>query len=153
MNFAYNPLFKGWVGSTGRIMTVQTPTLVPNSGRPPEDELDGILRAYFKAEMPDPWPSFEAPAPRNGLPLRRPQAPRFTLLRSRLALAAAILLLVVGAFFLFGGSTNHSQPDRAGLPLIMTGERDHLPTPGPTIHVGPDGARLEQELPLDLPMN
>src|SRR5438105_15021813 len=84
---------------------VNPPNIVPNAGRPPEDDLDGLLRAYFQAEMPDPWPSFEAPAPRNGfLPPRRPQPRRFALWRSRLALAASILLLIAGALFLFGGS-------------------------------------------------
>src|SRR5437773_4220640 len=87
---------------------VNPPNTLPHGGRPPEDDLDGLLRAYFRAEMPDPWPSFEAPAPRNGvLPFRRPQQPRrFNLWRSRLALAASILLLIAGALFLLGGSRN-----------------------------------------------
>jgi hypothetical protein len=109
--------------------------------------------------MPNPWPSFEAPAPRNGvLPFRRAQLPRrFNLWRSRLALAASILLLIAGALFLFGGSRNAGttpgeKPDRRdliGSPLKL----DH-PAPGPVIEVGPDGAKgFRQDIPLDkLPM-
>jgi hypothetical protein len=138
-------------------MTVVTPpNIVPNSGRPPEDDLDGLLRAYFQAEMPDPWPSFEAPAPRNGvLPFRRPQhTRRFNLWRSRLALAASILLLIAGALFLFGGSRMNDatssnpvkgRPNTAGI--------EKLPAPDPFIQVDPDGAKFRQDIPLDkLPM-
>jgi hypothetical protein len=115
---------------------------VPNSGRPPEDEIDGLLRAYFQAEMPDPWPSFEAPAPRHVLPLRRPQAPRFTLWRSRLALAASILLLIAGALFLFGRSPSQD----AGQPTIPK----TADTRGLIIPVDPQkGAESIQDVPLD----
>lgn len=136
-------------------MTVVTPpTIVPNAGHPPDDDLDGLLRAYFQAELPDPWPSFEAPLPRHGVPpLRRSQAPRFTLWRSRLALAAAILLLVVGALFLIGGSGNTNAPVRSGMPGLPGASRDPLPERGPNIVIDKNGAHLEQELPLDfLPM-
>ncbi len=94
-------------------MTVVTPpTIVPRSGHPPEDDLDGLLRAYFQAEMPDPWPSFEAPAPRNGvLPFRRPKPSRFTQWRSRLALAASVLLLIGSALFVFSGPRNTDNPN------------------------------------------
>jgi hypothetical protein len=136
-------------------MTVVTPpNIVPDSGRPPEDDLDGLLRAYFQAEMPDPWPSFEAPAPRNGvLPLRRPQQPRrFNLWRSRLALAASILLLIAGALFLFSGSRmNDAAPFDPLKRGPVTGSRPELdkPAPDPFIQVDPDGARFRQDIPLD----
>jgi hypothetical protein len=136
-------------------MTVMTPPdIVPNSGQPPEDDLDGLLRAYFKAEMPDPWPSFEAPAPRNGvLPLRRPQPHCLNLWRSRLALAASILLLIAGALFLFSGSrlNDAGSSDLLKDAPSMGGK---LPAPGPVIDVGPDGAKgIRQDVPYDfIPM-
>jgi hypothetical protein len=59
------------------------------------DELDGLLRAYFRAEMPDPWPS----AP-GGPPPRRVPAPAWHRFRRHLALAAAIGFFLVGSFLL-----------------------------------------------------
>ena len=46
---------------------VNPPTIVPNSGRPPEDDLDGLLRSFYQAELPTPWPSFAAPAARDSV--------------------------------------------------------------------------------------
>jgi hypothetical protein len=84
----------------------------PNRGRPPEDP-DGLLRAFFRAELPHPWPGCGRPevsAPvlgANGTGPGRPR-PRETTpplrpaLRSRLALAAAALLLLLGTLALSG---------------------------------------------------
>jgi hypothetical protein len=135
---------------------VNPPTIVPNSGRPPEDDLDGLLRSFFKAEMPALWPSFAVPAARNGVPpqQRSQTAYRFALWRSRLALAASILLLIAGTLFLFGGSDTHQDagsPSLHGAPSM--GERPQLPKNGPNIIVTPDGARLELRESLDfIPM-
>jgi hypothetical protein len=139
-------------------MTVLSPpTIVPNSGHPPEDDLDGLLRAYFQAEMPDLWPSFEAPAPRNGvLPLRRRTAPNANLWRSRLALAASILLLLATAFFVASGWGNNARPQDSGLQGPLTGDNsDHLKptTKGLFIPVDKNGANsIHEDLPLDFPM-
>jgi len=59
------------------------------------DELDGLLRAYFRAEMPDPWPSAPGAAPRL-----RGQAPCWRRYHGRLALAAAVSFFLVGSFLL-----------------------------------------------------
>lgn len=66
----------------------------------PDDDLDGLLRAFFQAEMPHPWPALKAPLPsRQTAP---PAPPRRGLFRSRLALAASVTLLVTGALALPG---------------------------------------------------
>src|SRR3954471_1739881 len=73
-------------------------------GRPPlpsGDDLDGLLRAFYRAQLPSPWPALKAPPPPAA---RRPApGPRgWPLLRSRLALAASVALLVLGSL-LFSG--------------------------------------------------
>jgi hypothetical protein len=60
--------------------------------RPPEN-VDTLLRQFFRSEMPEPWPAappVPAPAP------RKPQQRSGFRLSSRFALAAAVALFVVG---------------------------------------------------------
>jgi hypothetical protein len=98
------------------IMNLVLPPVQPDTA-PPDDELDGLLRAYFQAQMPRPWPALVLPQDRNGvLPLARPPvAPsrlpareakagdgRRPLFRSRLALAASVALLILGPLYLSG---------------------------------------------------
>jgi hypothetical protein len=67
-------------------------------------DLDGLLSAYFKAEMPEPWPELKLPPPataHSGAP-RRP-----SLVRSRLVLAASLLLLATGPLYLSGMFANY----------------------------------------------
>ncbi len=62
------------------------------------DDFDALLRAYFVAEVPDPWPA----PPRVGearLEVVRASAGR-GLLRSRLALAASVAVLLTGTLVL-----------------------------------------------------
>jgi len=90
----------------------------------PGDNLDNLLRAYFQAEMPNPWPSMEAPAPglsvAPGLPA--PAKGRGSLFRSRLALAASITLLLAAPLFLGGKLRDTSAPGelRDGIPSAGT---------------------------------
>lgn len=70
-------------------------------------ELDVLLRNYFRSEMPDPWPAFQAPAIARFSPPARRWAP----VRSKLALAASIGLLMIGSWCLSGGRpVDYSQP-------------------------------------------
>jgi len=79
------------------------------------DELDGLLRAYFRAEMPDPWPS----APGVARPLRA-QASWWGRYHGRLALAAAVSFFLVGSFLLtqsypeVNDSVIHNRPETSG---------------------------------------
>jgi len=54
----------------------------------PTDDVDGVLRAFFRAEAPAPWPK----APQ----VAASTAKGWPLTRSRLALAAAAALLALG---------------------------------------------------------
>ena len=78
-----------------------------------EAELDGLLRAYYQAEMPNPWPEWRPPAAGSR---RRPLA------KSRLALAASLVLLT------------------AGLAGLAPRFRDAVRTPAATLDA-PDAAR------------
>jgi hypothetical protein len=113
---------------------VDPPLDVRKPGRPPGD-LDGLLRAFFRAEMPHPWPAAqipEQPSPflqRNGTAAhlngedRRPAgiaarlAPRsWTKVRSRLALAASVALLLLGTLLLSGKFHLNPTDPRLGEP-------------------------------------
>src|SRR5262245_21791960 len=76
-------------------------------GRP--GDLDGLLRAFFQAEMTDPWPACPEPLIRTLLPSRPPTS-RWTLARSRFALAAAVGLIVAGLWALGGKFTGPGEP-------------------------------------------
>jgi hypothetical protein len=73
-------------------------------------ELDVLLRNFFRAEMPDPWPTLKAPVEAT-LPPARPMPRRWTFIRSKLALAASVALLMAGSWYLSGSQTpDYSQP-------------------------------------------
>jgi hypothetical protein len=72
----------------------QTPT---GRERYPGD-IDGLLRRYFQAEMPQPWPVAPEPAGPAAPVSARPHL----LFRSRFALAASLLLLLFGHLCLSG---------------------------------------------------
>jgi len=119
-----------------------------NGGVPEGDEVDQVLRAFFKAQVPDPWPSFEAPAASSILPFV-PSARRSSGLRRRLALAASVAILAAGGWLLSGKF--NGQPAPVGAPSSFPGEanRRHpgtVPSPlrgfkinEPSIFVNPDG--------------
>ncbi len=70
------------------------------------DNLDALLRGFFRSEMPDPWPAWKAP--NQGKPTS--SARRWTAVRSKLALAASVALLLLGSWWLSGGpSVDYSQ--------------------------------------------
>lgn len=59
------------------------------------DELDPVLRAFFQAEAPRPWPRMAIPV--EVTPARRGFAPGT---RSRLTLAASVGLMLAGGLYL-----------------------------------------------------
>jgi len=70
-----------------------------NRTEPQGDPLDALLGAYFKAEMPTPWPAFQPPVQmRTTLASASPAPRRFH--AGRLALAASVGLLFVGSWLL-----------------------------------------------------
>ena len=113
---------------------VAPPPNVPGETQSRDDDLEALLRSFFRAEMPDPWPSLEAPASRLPFrPVRRPERP--ALWRSRLALAASVALLVLGSLFLLGKQQAPETNLGSKAPAIGSNEErnslDHYPTQGP----------------------
>jgi len=97
-----------------------------NPGLPPE-EVDTLLRSFFRAEMPDPWPVLKAPAEEPFRPERRSTS-RWTGLRSRVALAASITLLMLGSWCFSARTPDYSLPtqDLSG----PSGTGSNVPLPG-----------------------
>jgi hypothetical protein len=93
--------------------------------RSPEgDDVEQLLRAFYRAEMPDPWPSFEAPAePPLVLPFPAAPARRPLFTRSRLALAASVALLLGGVWSLSGKFG--SSPSEPSGPTFMDSSATH----------------------------
>jgi hypothetical protein len=113
---------------------VDPPLDLRSPGRPPGD-LDGLLRAFFRAELPHPWPAVPTPERHSAFPQRngttapvngdgrRPAglaarlAPRsWTSVRSRLALAASVGLLLLGTLLPSGRFHLNPSDPRFGEP-------------------------------------
>ncbi len=115
------------------------------------DDLDNLLRAFFQAEMPNPWPAVEVPARRLQLaaPEEAPAPSRHSSLwRSRLALAASVALLVSGTLFL--SSDRRETGANGGGPTIGPGKADLKDTPHYRSHenllVTPDGVVIRVDI-------
>jgi hypothetical protein len=67
--------------------------------KPAGEPLDALLGAFFRAEMPSPWPAFHRPA-RTRLSFDQARAARRPAYAGRLALAASVGLLFVGSWLL-----------------------------------------------------
>jgi hypothetical protein len=87
----------------------------PAPGRS-EDELDGLLTRFFRAELPNPWPACpEPPVQVLSSPLLHD---RWALVRSRFALAASVGLIVAALWAVGGKFTG---PDAAS-PSLGSGD-------------------------------
>jgi hypothetical protein len=75
--------------------SLQQPRAEPLAGDRSADDLDGLLRVFFRTQMPEPWPRL---APPVTLPL--PGQRRRSLFRSRFVLAASLLILLLSQLFL-----------------------------------------------------
>ena len=85
--------------------------LVQEPPKRPGDDLDGLLRTFFRAQIPHPWPA--PPTSHFRIePAARPATSRRPLIRSRWALAASIALLLLGSLLLPGRFTPGSKPEQ-----------------------------------------
>jgi hypothetical protein len=99
-----------------------------------DDPIDALLGAFFKGEMPDPWPAFQPPARSRTLPLPARRAPVVRrLVGSRVALAASVALLLLCGWLLGGKSVPTAAPGLPALPSPGSADRDnHYPSTAPT---------------------
>lgn len=93
-------------------MRIVEPPSLDSPGRGRGGDLDGLLSAFFRSELPHPWPRPEVPDEQPSLPLKvtrlgdraRPA------LRSRFALAASVALILAGSWLLSGGFEELATP-------------------------------------------
>jgi len=83
-------------------MSVMEPPLMNRSNfSPADEELEGLLRSFFRDELPHPWPALNPPAAAI-LPLPQTAGHRpAALSRSQVALAASVALLFGGQAWLY----------------------------------------------------
>lgn len=106
---------------------LQPPSSPPRSSGSESDELDGLLHAFYRAEMPNPWPILNPLETRAVVPLQPVR--RWPLQRSRWVLAASVALLLIGQLFLSGHSPDYSTARTGAVPNDVSARRDR---PGTT---------------------
>lgn len=93
----------------------------------PGDDLDGLLRAFFRSQMQNPWPALRVPRmhPSSTAHLT---ASRGSMIRSRYALAASVGLLLLGSLFLPSRFTRNVEPGDApnGTPISSDDVRQKM---------------------------
>ena len=111
-------------------MTTTTPQ--PNL---PGDEVDRLLTAYFRAEMPARWPAAPSPSGTFRRPDNAPAADPAS--KSRWALAASVAILVGSCWYLSGLATD-------GRPKKGLGLDDGQANPPKLIkdHMGPSKGKM-----------
>ena len=85
--------------------------------RPEGEPVDALLGAFFRAEMPSPWPAFRPPARTRLAPT---PASRHSAYAGRFALAASVALLFVGTWFLPTVLSPRAPRDQ-GIPILGPG--------------------------------
>jgi hypothetical protein len=90
---------------------IAAPPIDPRSRGRFGDDLDGLLREFFQAEMPHPLPAFQPPV-RLAVPPAplRPVRSWGTRFRTALALAASIAVLALGLGLLSGKFEHRAAP-------------------------------------------
>jgi hypothetical protein len=76
-------------------MSVKQPPLRLRHFDRPSDDLDSLLHAFYRSEVPDPWPHMKAPDQPAPAVAPKPRS-RWSLFRSRFALAATVALCLTG---------------------------------------------------------
>jgi hypothetical protein len=136
------------------IMRIVVPPSLDSPGRGRfGDDLDGLLSAFFRAQMPHPWPESKSPDEQPLLPLSaatRPAVRPRSALRSRLALAASVALFLAGPWVLSGGFQEIVPSAAHKLDHAVADPRSDRETPGGRIHEpGSREPRIRERMILD----
>jgi hypothetical protein len=75
-----------------------------------EDQVDSLLTTYFHAQRPQTWPNAPQPWASTAITPTVSRSTTNTMLKSRLALAASVALLLGGCWYLSGQVTNGKKP-------------------------------------------
>ena len=78
------------------------------------DELDALLHAFFRSEMPDPWPQLKAPVTVPASLEEKAPPSWWSRSRSRFALAASVALLMLTCWWLSGRTVEYNNPGTDG---------------------------------------
>jgi hypothetical protein len=109
-------------------MNVEQPPLSPRNWAPPPDDVDGLLRDFFRAKMPDPWPACRVK--RDDSSFRETInrcAPRPALRASRFALAATVALCLAGSAVLTAVFPPSTSSGRGGISGDLVSPRPDFP--------------------------
>lgn len=121
----------------------ERPPQPPLTGDRHPDELEPLLRAFFRAEMPDPWPKARRPAAAPPPVLRGNW-----FLNSRFVLAASALILlglcVASAQTFRAGFVPYS-PDQGNPNISFKSEAYH----GHRVPTGKDAKEVQKHRPAD----
>jgi hypothetical protein len=136
---------------------LRSPPTYGGPNRRPED-LDGLLRRFFRSEMPEPWPE-APPVPRARLrPAAAPQKKRvgrpWFRISGRFAVAASVALLVIGYLALAERFPTGGTPGNVGKDLThpMGRNQGHQTLPPKTpIRITPEKSQGNPALKLIQP--
>jgi hypothetical protein len=88
--------------------SLQPPLVGPRQPDRSPTDLDGLIHRFFRTQMPEPWPVLKPPA----MPAVLTEAALFrrrSLFRSRLTLAASLVILLFGQFFVSSRLPSYSR--------------------------------------------
>jgi hypothetical protein len=108
------------------------------------DDLDEVLRAFFRSELPNPWPPLRLPErERSAVPFRS-QPRRRWFYNSRFALAASVGLLLIGSAVLSDSLKPANPAPGTGGEVGERASPKHGPT-APGKDKAPDGVLPETD--------
>jgi hypothetical protein len=122
--------------------SVKVPPVSSNGVGPGHDDLGDTLRAFFRSEMPQPWPKLKLPTPERVVAPFPPSNgstkvwPRRWMFSSRTALAAALGVLVIG-FLLLSDTLKPKGSDLLDKPGGEPSAKKAFQDPGETDRVQP----------------